>query len=165
MALERLFSVFRISGSGLSAQRKLIEATASNIANVDSTQTKEGGPYIPKRVSFQESRVHDTFTRLLRAESRHVGRVQSERTFPVNRRDSSKLGSGVEALEGLDRQEPFQMVFEPENPNANDEGYVRKPNVNMVKEMTSMMIASRAYEANVTVMNAAKAMMKKALEI
>ena len=90
---------------------------------------------------------------------------QWSETIPVGHDRQKSIGSGVEALEQLDNDNPFKTVYEPDNPNADANGYVQKPNINLVKEMTNMMVASRAYEANVTVMSAAKNMMKKALEI
>ena len=81
------------------------------------------------------------------------------------RGEQGSTGSAVEALQELESLRPVKRVYEPDNPSADDTGYVTKPNINLVKEMTNMMIASRAYEANVNVLNAAKSMMKKALEI
>lgn len=168
MGLDRLFSMFRISGSGLSAQRAFLEATASNIANVESTETDEGGPYIPRRVRFRQQNVGNLFKRLFGSEmSRQSMSVRESRaafSAAVSMRRDEQAG-GVEAIETEESVNPIKMVYEPDNPNADAEGYVRKPNINLVKEMTNMMLASRMYEANVTALNAAKAMMKKALDI
>jgi flagellar basal-body rod protein FlgC len=168
MNLERLFSIFRISGSGLSAQRKYLEATASNIANIETMEAETGRPYVPRRVRFKESRIGNAFGRVFRTEMIRLNGLsdgQWSKTIPIGRDRQKSIGSGVDALELLDDKNPFKTVYEPDNPNADANGYVQKPNINLVKEMTNMMIASRAYEANVTVMNAAKNMMKKALEI
>lgn len=152
MNLEKLFSVFRISGSGLSAQRKFIETTASNIANIESADPTTGQPYTPKRISFSETKIGNSFGSIFNSVSNRYN-------------GSSKMGSGVEALGMVENKNPYKTVYEPDNPHADADGYVKKPNIDLIKEMTNMMIASRAYEANVTVMNAAKSMMKKALEI
>jgi len=168
MNLERLFSVFRISGSGLSAQRKYLEATASNIANIETTESETGQPYVPRRVTFRETKFSNVFGRLFRTELTRGGGLTGGNipgSISVGQSDQKPVGSPVEALELLEQKNPFKTVYEPDNPNADENGYVQKPNINLVKEMTNMMIASRAYEANVTVMNAAKSMMKKALEI
>ena len=168
MNLDRLFSVFRISGSGLSSQRTLLEATASNIANIETTETEEGGPYIPRRVRFQENRLGRIFGRMFRTELARSNRLHYERSdiTPVSRRGQDVPGgSAVDAVQVPETDRPVKRVFEPDNPAADGSGYVSKPNINLVKEMTNMMIASRAYEANVNVLNAAKSMMKKALEI
>ena len=152
MDFTNLFSVFRISGSGLAAQRRLIEATSSNIANIETTDTDQGGPYIPQRVSFKSTKQSDSFGSLL---------DRANRFNPVER----GLGSMVTAKTFDQQVEPTKKEYEPENPKADEQGYVEKPNINLTLEMGNMMVASRAYEANVTVLNAAKAMMKKALEI
>ena len=175
MNLEKLFSVFRISGSGLSAQRKFIETTASNIANIESSDPITGQPYTPKRISFSETKIGNSFGRIFKSvmnRSNSSSGGKWSRTIPVGQSDwgigqvgSAEMSSGVEALGMLENKNPFKTVYEPDNPHADADGYVKKPNIDLIKEMTNMMVASRAYEANVTVMNAAKSMMKKALEI
>jgi len=179
MNLDRLFSIFRISGSGLSAQRKFINATASNIANIESIDTETGQPYTPKRVNFRETKIGNSFGNIFNSVMSRSGNSSGgswRRTIPIGQRDwrsmlprsqsgSGNMSTGVEAVDILENKNPYKMVYDPDNPNADDEGYVRKPNISLIKEMTNMMVASRAYEANVTVMNAAKGMMKKALEI
>jgi len=166
MGLERLFSVLRIGASGLSAQRKFLEATASNIANVETTETETGEPYVARRVRFREMKEEALFGRLMRSEMARLRETGSMReTMPVGQNSRRMWGSGVEAEEFLEDRNATKIVYEPENPQADTEGYVRKPNINLVQEMVNMMRASRIYEANVSVMNAAKGMMKKALEI
>ncbi len=152
MSMDRLFSVFRISGSGLAAQRKLIEVTASNIANVETTKTEEGGPYIPKRLRFEEKGLRNVFGRMVELE-------MNRQNIPAD------IEGLVDVAEVNQEETPVKQVYDPENPDADENGFVHKPNINLIKEMSNMMLASRSYEANVTVMDAAKAMMKKALEI
>ncbi len=168
MSLDRLFSVFRISGSGLTAQRQLIQVTASNIANIETTETAEGGAYVPKRLQFREAGLQNTFGKLIETE---LGQTDPATGQPVDGGNSLRNGRQL-ALEGLVRatevnqsENPTKQIYDPDNPDANEKGFVDKPNINLVKEMSNMMMASRAYEANVTVMDAAKTMMKKALEI
>lgn len=152
MSLDRLFSVFRISGSGLAAQRKMIEVTASNIANIETTKTEEGGPYIPKTLRFEQKGLRDVFGRMIETE--------------VNKQNlSADIQGLVDVTEVNQEETPVKQVYDPENPDADENGFVHKPNINLIKEMSNMMLASRTYEANVTVMDAAKLMMKKALEI
>jgi flagellar basal-body rod protein FlgC len=157
MNLERLFSVFRISGSGLTAQRKLMDATASNIANVETTEAKGGRPYTPRRVQFESVTPRESFNSMVES-------AMWRNRLP-NGGDSGVTGSQVKAKEILDNQDPAKTVYEPDNPNANKDGYVEKPNINLVNEMANLMMASRLYEANVTSLNASKSMIKKALEI
>ena len=169
MSFGRMFSIFRISGSGLSAQRNLIEATSKNIANVETTKTKNGGPYVPRRVRFNVSQGQNGgFGNLLMTElSRRNGSDVIRGAGPVDvlRRHAADTEFAVNAQQVKQQKEPFKLVYEPDNPDADENGYVKKPNVNLVREMSNLMIASRTYEANISVMNGAKAMMKKALEI
>ena len=172
MSFDRIFSVFRVAGTGLAAQRQLLDATASNIANVETTETATGRPYAPRRVQFSEDSASRGFAQEMRDALGSIGMLRSsDRHFRENGEGLSLPGSGdpssrgVSATTVLEQDNPFKRVYEPENPAADVDGYVDKPNVNTIEEMAHMMTASRAYEANVTVLTAAKAMMKKALEI
>ncbi len=129
--------IFSISASGLEAQRIRMNIIAGNLANAQSTHTQEGGPYRRKDVVFSE--VLD------------------------NALDNS--AGAVEVKEIVEDKRSFQVVFDPQHPDANEEGYVQLPNVNLLEEMVNMMSASRSYEANVTAVNSAKTMAQKALEI
>jgi len=168
MSFDRLFSVFRVSASGLEAQRKFLEATASNIANAETTETENGQPYVPRRVRFREIGNTDRFGRVLeKALSGAEGSVFEGRVASLSSSLRNRVMSGnrVQAVESFETDDPTRLVYEPDHPQADADGYVRKPNITMVEEMTNLMLASRAYEANITVMNASKSMMKKALEI
>ncbi|MCC6544159.1 MAG: flagellar basal body rod protein FlgC [Nitrospirae bacterium] len=129
--------ILSISASGLEAQRIRMNIIASNLANAQSTHTPEGGPYRRKDVVFSE----------------------------VLGNEIEKGASAVEVKEIVEDSRPFQVVFDPQHPDANEEGYVQLPNVNLLEEMVNMMSASRSYEANVTAVNSAKSMAQKALEI
>ncbi|HKZ71524.1 MAG TPA: flagellar basal body rod protein FlgC [Nitrospirota bacterium] len=129
--------ILTISASGLEAQRLRMNIIAGNLANAQSTHSPEGGPYRRKDVVFSE--ILDSM---------------------------SGKGSGEVQVSGvIEDQRPFQMVYDPQHPDANAEGYVQLPNVNLLEEMVNMMSASRSYEANVTAINSAKSMARKALEI
>jgi flagellar basal-body rod protein FlgC len=136
MAMESLFSALNISATGLTAQRKRTEIIAENIANAYTTRSAQGGPYKRRDVVFAP---------LLDPETGNEGGV--------------KVGSIY-----IDESEP-RMVLEPGHPDANKDGFVAYPNVSPVKEMTSMMEAQRAYEANVAAINAAKDMINKSFDI
>ncbi len=129
--------ILNISASGLEAQRIRMNIIAGNLANAQSTHTPEGGPYRRKDVVFSE--ILDSMT----------GKDPGE----------------VQVSEIIEDQRPFQVVYDPQHPDANAEGYVQLPNVNLLEEMVNMMSASRSYEANVTAINSAKSMTQKALEI
>lgn len=161
-----IFSAFDISATGLSAQRRKLNAIASNIANADTTRTEEGGPYKRKRVIMIESPTTARFSDILLDQSNklsatHGTHLPGGPTPSV----SDQLGSGVETVEI--REEPVEprLVYDPAHPDAREDGYVVYPDVNTVTEMVDMITASRAYEANVTAMNASKDMIQRALEI
>lgn len=164
MAIGKIFGVFSISGSGLSAQRKNLEIRAENIANAESIDKKTGKPYKAKDINFiaQDSGLsHDTLntrTSLIRTFAQHMQGLRSH--FSDN---SSESGVQAEEIELNDTD--TKLIYAPEHPNANEEGYVEVANINSIEEMVKLMSAARAYEANATVLNAAKDMFKKALEI
>jgi flagellar basal-body rod protein FlgC len=139
-----IFSALRISSSGLSAERLRMDTVASNIANAETTKTADGGAYRRKIVSFEEN----------------VDRALNK----VNGQYEDKL-LGVRAAKISEDQSPTKRVYDPSHPHADGDGYVEMPNVNILNEMVDLIAASRAFEANVTVMNAGKQMAMKALEI
>ncbi|MFP4016018.1 MAG: flagellar basal body rod protein FlgC [Halanaerobiales bacterium] len=140
-----MFSSFNINASGMTAQRKRMDIVSTNIANVDTTRTEEGGPYRRKMPVFRE-RGGQTFVSILRGSS------QGEE-------------NGAELSAIAEDQKPFKLIHNPTHPDANEDGYVEMPNVDITTEMVDMIDASRAYEANVTAMNTLKNMATKALEI
>ncbi|MCM2280744.1 MAG: flagellar basal body rod protein FlgC [Bdellovibrionaceae bacterium] len=136
----------RISGSGMTAQRMRMNTISSNIANINTTQTPEGGPYRRKDVVFESIPEAKTFGEVLLSQpQRDMQRVQVSDVV-------------------VDRKAPL-LKFEPNHPDANEEGYVAYPNINLMEEMANMIQATRAYEANVSAMNATKDMALTALEI
>lgn len=143
-----MFSAIDASGSGLTAERLRMDVISNNIANANTTRTAEGGAYRRKVVVF-EPRTEEAsrFAQVLANETKQ------------------KPGNGVRATQITGDMSPFRMVYEPGHPDANQEGYVEMPNLNIVTEMVDMITASRAYEANVTAVNSAKNMAMKALDI
>ena len=140
------FSSMRVSASGLDAQTKRMNTISSNIANSETTRTAEGGPYKRKDPTFAAVTDRENFGEVLQ-----------------NALDEQVQGVMVQEI-SEDQRAP-RMVYNPSHPDANPEGYVALPNVNPVEEMANMISAQRSYEANVTAMNAAKAMGQKSLEI
>ncbi len=141
-----LLTSLKISSSGLSANRKRMNAISSNIANAQTTETAEGGPYRRKEVVFGSEPARETFSEILEGE---IGeKVQT-----------------VHATEVVSTNRPPILKYEPNNPNADERGYVAYPNINVMEEMANMISASRAYEANVNAINTTKSMAMKALEI
>lgn len=163
--LGGIFDAIRISSEGLSAQRKQMDATASNIANIDTTRAKEGGPYQRRRVVMSEKSAGPTFGSVVKAEMNRLSLTQSSHIPEVRYVPAPTGGAGVEAQEAVIRTDTPRMVYDPAHPDADENGYVAYPDVNIVTEMVDMIAASRAYEANVTAINAFKGMVMKALEI
>lgn len=139
-------SSLNIPASGLTAQRLRLDIVAENITNLNTTRTEEGGPYRRKMVVF-ESVETNSFRNVL------------------NQKLGKSKNPGVVVTSIEEDQSEFDAVYNPEHPDADENGYVMMPNVTLVKETVDGMAASRAYEANVTVLNAIKAMAQKALEI
>jgi len=139
-----LFNGINISASGLTAQRLRMDLISSNIANVNTTKSEDGEPYRRKM---------PVFAARLQEEMGKIGK------------DNKTTGNGVEVAAIKDSKEPFKLMYNPNHPEADQNGYVKMPNINIVSEMTDMISATRAYEANVTAMNSAKAMAQSALKI
>ncbi len=137
----------RISSSGMAAQRMRMNTISSNIANINTTQTPEGGPYRRKDVVFEAMPEAKTFGDIIMA------------TDPRNDMQRVQVTDVIS-----DRKAPL-MKYEPDHPDANPDGYVAYPNINLMEEMTNMIQASRAYEANVSTMQAQKDLSLSALEI
>ncbi|MCD6161888.1 MAG: flagellar basal body rod protein FlgC [candidate division Zixibacteria bacterium] len=161
-----LFSIIDISASGLSAQRKKLNTVAQNIANVETTKTLDGTPYKRKRVVFSENPRKASFIDSLQSSIKTLTRTHRKH---LASRDSYNTKDGVIPFVAGNEKvvEPanFKIVHDPGHPDADEEGNVLMPDINIISEMVDMMSASRAYEANVTVVQSAKNMAKDALDI
>ncbi|MBN1380282.1 MAG: flagellar basal body rod protein FlgC [Deltaproteobacteria bacterium] len=133
---------FKICGSGLAAQRAKMDVITSNLANVNTTRTDEGGPYKKKNIAFEASEI--------------------ENHFDATIKDAVK---SVEIAGISEDPNPIKMVYDPSHPDADDKGYVAMPNINVISEMVDMITVSRAYEACVTVFDATKNMALKTLDM
>ena len=130
-----------ISASGLYAQRKRMDVIAGNLANIETTRTQKGGPYRRKMVVMSTKAVHN-FDEVLA--------IQVD---------------GVKIDDIVEDKSPFMRVFNPSHPDADKDGYLLKPNVDLIVEITNMLMARRAFEANVAAIKSTKQMALKALEI
>ncbi|MBR0565947.1 flagellar basal body rod protein FlgC [Azoarcus sp. L1K30] len=130
-----MLNVFSIAGSALSAQSMRLNTTASNLANADSVVAEDGQPYRAKQVVFA---------------ARPVGGAEAV---------------GVQVTGVVESAAPMRLVYEPNNPAANGDGYVEMPNVNVVEEMVNMISASRSYQNNAEVMNTARTLLQRTLQI
>ena len=149
-----MFPEFRISGSALTAEKTRLDVIAGNLANMNTTRSVEGGPYQRRTVVFAEDL----------AESRSR-RMISRPFIPSELAGNAGRGQGVRVDRILADHRPPMMVFDPEHPDAQEDGYVLYPNVELAKEMTDMITAQRSYEANTTAIQTAKSLYMKALEI
>lgn len=138
-------SSLNISASALTAQRQRLDIISENIANMDTTRTESGGPYRRKMVVFQENS-QNNFQAVLRK------KIKQEK-------------GGVHVAEIVEDEREFKPIYNPEHPDADENGYVMMPNVELIKETVDAMAASRSYDANVTVFNTMKLMAQKALEV
>lgn len=143
-----LFGAIDTSASGMTAERLRMDVISNNIANVNTTRTAQGTAYRRKYVVF-EPRTNSIDSSFLKVFSNEI----------------AQPGNGVRAVKIHDDMTPFKLKYDPSNPDANRQGYVEMPNVNIVEEMTDMITASRAYEANVTAMNSAKSIAMRTLDI
>ena len=165
-----LMKASKIAASGLHAQRTKMNVIAANLANAETTRTPEGGPYKRKMVVF-EAKPLDQFKRVLeekRREREAAGLTgETEKSMEIAlEKPPEKRFTGVEVTEIVESQEDFQLVYNPSHPDADPvTGYVAMPNVDHLTEMADMIVARRAYDANIAVISNTKAMVGKALEI
>ena len=153
-----MFTAFNISASGMTAQQLRTDVISQNIANANTTRTSDGTPYVKKSVVFTEK----TLT------SAQAGYSASSGTFADALRVASGgiVGDGVKVTSIYDdTTQDMNMVYDPSHPDADENGYVTYPNVNVVQEMTDLIDASRSYEANISAFNASKSMASKGLTI
>jgi len=130
-----MLNVFQMAGSALNAQSLRLNATASNLANADSVTSEDGQPYRAKQVVFAAR--------------------------PV----AGPAAVGVQVTQVVESAAPLRLVYEPNNPAANPDGYVEMPNVNVVEEMVNMISASRSYQNNAEVMSTARTLLQRTLQI
>ena len=130
-----LFNMFHVAGSALTAQSQRLNVVASNLANADSIAGPDGQPYRAKQVVFEAVAM------------------------------PSDTARGVRVRQVVEDASPLRMVYDPKSPAANAEGYVAMPNVNVVEEMVNMISASRSYQTNAEVMNTAKTLLLRTLQI
>ncbi|AEX85994.1 flagellar basal-body rod protein FlgC [Marinitoga piezophila KA3] len=134
------FKIMDIAASGMTAERFRSEVISNNLANANTTRTENGGPYRRKIVTFKEVLNKEKATKDEQLSGVKVGKLAEDKS-------------------------PFRLVYDPGHPDADENGYVKYPNVNVLREMVDLITAQRAYEANVAVVNSAKSMFNSALSI
>lgn len=145
MNIDRLFAV---AGSALDAQRQRLNIIAGNLANAESTRAPGGGPYVRREVVFQPTTPAAPFV-----------------TVFAQAFGGPAEPAGVKVARVVLDQRPGRQIYNPQHPDADAEGFVHLPNVNVIEEMTDLLAASRAFEANLTVLETGKTMMLRALEM
>lgn len=142
-------SSMNISASAMTAQRLRLDVASENIANIDTTRTEAGGPYRRKMVVL-EAKNENSFRKVL---------------MNVAGKSWQQSTGGVRVSQIVQDTSPLKPVYNPEHPDADENGYVQMPNVDLIKETVDSMSATRSYEANITAFNAIKMMASKALDI
>ncbi|WP_312647639.1 flagellar basal body rod protein FlgC [Aminipila sp.] len=150
-------SSMNISASALTAQRQRLDIISENVSNIDTTRTESGGPYRRKMVVFEDKAGDVSFK-----DSLNNAIVERGANGRLVRRDYSP---GVRVSDIVEDQSDLKTEYNPDHPDADANGYVKLPNVNMLEETMDSMSATRSYQANVTVLNAVKLMAQKALDI
>lgn len=161
-----LFTASKISATALAAHRTKMNVIAENLANVDTTRSKEGGPYRRKMVVFKGEDI-DSFKSVVekkQLKQANPGIELSPIEFESEKKPLS--GTGVKVDQIIRSQEDFSLVYNPAHPDADpDTGYVKMPNVDHLTEIADMLVAKRSYEASTTALSATKDMILKAMEI
>lgn len=141
-----MFDAFNISASGLTAQRYRMDVISENVANANTTRTEDGTPYKRKVVTFEE---------------KNGGSPTFSTIF--GRTTERYAAKGVKVSNTYEDESEGNMVYDPSHPDADENGYVTYPNVNIITEMTNLIDASRSYEANATAFDASKSIAKQGL--
>lgn len=165
-----LMSSAKISGTALAANRYKLNVIAQNLANEDTTRTKEGGPYRRKMVVFKgesiDAECFESVVKKKQRRKRNFGIEFEPIDIELTSDKKPDKGDGVNVDMVVRSQEDFRLVYNPAHPDADPEtGYVKMPNVDHLTEVADMLVARRSYEANVTALSTTKDMVAKALEI
>jgi flagellar basal-body rod protein FlgC len=161
-----MFASLKISGSGLSVFRRKMNVAAENLANAETTKTRDGGPYKKKVLQIAAKGVEHAFSSQLNSAA--VKLTQTDRDHAPGKSTAKSNDLKVMHAEGKELVDPNQQVrviYEPDHPDADEEGFVKMPDIDPLMEMVEMMTAARAYEANITAIKTIKDITRKSLEI
>jgi len=167
MKINGSFFGFNFSARGMSIQRKKMDLISQNIANADSVRTQDGQPYKRKFLKVEEDSnvfanklsVEGQQLSLSTTDSGHISKLQVPKELNINGQvDSTQINE-------LTDEKPGDLIYMPDNPDANEQGYVQMSNVSVINEMVDMIAATRSYDANLQTLNSAKQMAKDSLEI
>jgi flagellar basal-body rod protein FlgC len=164
--MASILSSLQISSSGLSVQRAKLNATAQNLANAETTETREGGPYRRRSVVVTEEQFDDALNSALKKRDTRLVRTHTNHRGGKSLRVGQKVElSTAEGEEVKAPRDDIRLIYDPSHPHADAEGYVKMPNIEIITEMVNMIEATRAYEANTVAISAAKQMADDALDI
>lgn len=164
--MSGILNAIELSAQGLSIQRSKMNTVAKNIANAETTETREGGPYRRQRVVVAQDKVRGNFATQLQKAGLSLSRTDRKH-LPVrsltSKGDSELSTAKMKVVD--DPESSFKLVYDPSHPDADDQGYVKYPDIEIVNEMVDMMAASRAYEANTVAISTAKKIAEQSLDI
>jgi len=164
--MEGIFSNIKISGTGMSVQRRKMNVVAENIANAETTSTAEGGPYRRQRLEVEAETDKIPFKTVLKKTYSNLARTRRRHMpgFPtgLEKREEVSVATGKAVAEGPDS---YKLIYDPSHPDADADGYVKMPDIEIINEMVDMISANRGYEANAMAISASKEMIKNALDI
>ncbi len=164
--MEGVFSSIKISGSGMSVQRRRMNVVAENIANAETTKTEEGGPYRRRRLEVEAADDKLPFKTILKNRQNTLVRTRRSHMPGIptglGSRDTVAVANAETTSEGPDA---YKLIYDPSHPDADEAGYVKMPDIEIINEMVDMITANRSYEANAMAISASKEMLKNALDI
>jgi flagellar basal-body rod protein FlgC len=164
--MEGVFSSIEISGSGMSVQRRKMNVVAENIANAETVKGEDGGPYRRKRLQVSSDSEKIPFKTLLDRSQTNMARTHKmHMTAPPSANNSYERVVSAKSREIQSGPDAYRLIYDPSHPEANEDGYVKMPDIEIVNEMVDMISANRAYEANAMAISASKEMLKNALDI
>lgn len=163
--MSGIFKALEISSSGMTVQRQKMDAVSQNIANVDTSRTKAGGPYQRRRIVVGETTAKPSFASAMQRAHGKLARTHSKHIDGTTWAGVRQAIPQVEGKNIVDPASSFKLLYDPSHPDANEEGYVQMPDIEIINEMVDMISATRAYEANIAAISSAKRMISEAMEI
>ncbi len=164
--MSGIFKSLEISSMGMTVQRQKMDAVSQNIANIDTSRTADGGPYKRKRVIVSEATGATKFQAVMKQAHGKLNTTHANHISGKTARNS--FGAELPTVEGREISDPeasSKIIYDPSHPEANAEGYVEMPDIEIINEMVDMISANRAYEANIAAVSSAKRMINEAMEI
>lgn len=164
--MSGILSAIEMSSRGLSVQREKMNIVAENMANAETVETRDGGPYRRKRVMVSEDEKRIPFDALLKKAGDRL--ITTDKRHIAGNKIALRGGEKVASVSYETVQDPassFKLLYDPSHPQSDENGYVKMPDVEIINEMVDMMAATRAYEANAAAISSAKRMADEAMQI